>query len=197
MIFSLVAMIGLDKCCITSACLQWLCHSGERIVARGPLVYISEMRFLLLFSHFSSSNCIDSGYFVYTSPTTVVDGTFGNFAGVFFIACRCACAIGIFLKSFLVMFSGFELSHFSSSNSIDNGSLVDATPPTAVNGSFWHITAFCHGLKICMCFWYIPKIMFCLFLGSGYLVDSSWRWFFLELCWFYVMVWRYACAFGI
>ena len=40
MIFSLVAMIGLDKCCITSACLQWLCHSGERIMARGPLVNI-------------------------------------------------------------------------------------------------------------------------------------------------------------
>ena len=40
MIFSLVAMIGLDKCCITSACLQWLCHSGERIVARGPLVFL-------------------------------------------------------------------------------------------------------------------------------------------------------------
>ena len=39
MIFSLVAMIGLEKCCITSACLQWLCHSGERTVARGPLVY--------------------------------------------------------------------------------------------------------------------------------------------------------------
>ena len=44
MIFSLVVMIGLDKCCITSACLQWLCHSGERIVARGPLVL-----FLFLF----------------------------------------------------------------------------------------------------------------------------------------------------
>ena len=29
---------GLEKCCITSACLQWLCHSGERIEARGPLV---------------------------------------------------------------------------------------------------------------------------------------------------------------
>ena len=41
MIFSLVAMIGLDKCCITSACLQWLCHSGERIVARGHLVSTS------------------------------------------------------------------------------------------------------------------------------------------------------------
>ena len=38
MIFSLAAMIGLEKCCITSACLQWLCHSGERTVARGPLV---------------------------------------------------------------------------------------------------------------------------------------------------------------
>ena len=38
MIFSLVAMIGLEKCCITSACLQWLCHSGERTVAFGPLV---------------------------------------------------------------------------------------------------------------------------------------------------------------
>ena len=24
----------------TSACLQWLCHSGERIVARGPLVVL-------------------------------------------------------------------------------------------------------------------------------------------------------------
>ena len=41
MIFSLVAMTGLEKCCITSACLQWLCHSGERTVARGPLVLVS------------------------------------------------------------------------------------------------------------------------------------------------------------
>ena len=29
----------IGKCCITSAYLQWLCHSGERPVARGPLVY--------------------------------------------------------------------------------------------------------------------------------------------------------------
>ena len=48
MIFSLVAMIGLEKCCITSACLQWLCHSGERIVARGPLVYSLTLKVLLL-----------------------------------------------------------------------------------------------------------------------------------------------------
>ena len=39
MIFPLIAMIALEKCCITSACLQWLCHSGERTVARGPLVF--------------------------------------------------------------------------------------------------------------------------------------------------------------
>ena len=38
MIFSLVAMTGLEKCCITSTYLQWLCHSGERPVARGPPV---------------------------------------------------------------------------------------------------------------------------------------------------------------
>ena len=37
MIFSLVAMTGLEKCCITSAYLQWLCHSGERPV--GLLFY--------------------------------------------------------------------------------------------------------------------------------------------------------------
>ena len=43
MIFSLVAMTGLEKkCCITSAYLQWLCHSGERPVARGPLVYFNK-----------------------------------------------------------------------------------------------------------------------------------------------------------
>ena len=51
MIFSLVAMIGLAKCCITSACLQWLCHSGERIVARGPLVFL--IFFFIIFSYFS------------------------------------------------------------------------------------------------------------------------------------------------
>ena len=39
MIFSLVAMTGLEKCCITSAYLQWLCHSDEQLVACGPLVY--------------------------------------------------------------------------------------------------------------------------------------------------------------
>ena len=54
MIFSLVAMIGLEKCCITSACLQWLCHSGERTVARGPLVFLCSL-FLKLLSEMANS----------------------------------------------------------------------------------------------------------------------------------------------
>ena len=33
-----VVMIELEKCCITSAYLQWLCHLGEQAVAHGPLV---------------------------------------------------------------------------------------------------------------------------------------------------------------
>ena len=57
MIFSLVAMIGLAKCCVTSACLQWLCHSGERIVARGPLV--------ILYVHV----CVCKAYTVFYFPT--------------------------------------------------------------------------------------------------------------------------------
>ena len=38
MIFSLVAMTGLEKCDITSAYQHSQCYSGERPVARGPLV---------------------------------------------------------------------------------------------------------------------------------------------------------------
>ena len=38
MILSLVAVTGLEKCCITSAYLKWLFHSGEQAVVRGSLV---------------------------------------------------------------------------------------------------------------------------------------------------------------
>ena len=38
MILLLVAMTGLEKCNITSAHLQWLFHSGEQAMARGPFV---------------------------------------------------------------------------------------------------------------------------------------------------------------
>ena len=46
MILSILAMTGLEKCCIASAYLQWLFHSGERAVARGPLVISSVFTFI-------------------------------------------------------------------------------------------------------------------------------------------------------
>ena len=56
MIFSLVAIIGLKKCCITSAYLQWLCHSRER----GPLVFVTPCfeRLKRSFRWFSLSNAL-------------------------------------------------------------------------------------------------------------------------------------------
>ena len=45
-------MTGLEKRCITSAYLQWLCHSGERPVARGPLVILFIYLFIYLFLFF-------------------------------------------------------------------------------------------------------------------------------------------------
>ena len=44
MIFSLVVMTGLEKCCIRSAYLQGLFHSDERAMAYGCLVYLYLIR---------------------------------------------------------------------------------------------------------------------------------------------------------
>ena len=66
---------------------------------------------------------------------------FWNFAGVLITVWKFACAFGIFLKVFLSLFVGFELSHVSSSNSIDSGYFVDATPPTDMDGSFWNFAS--------------------------------------------------------
>ena len=54
MIFSLVAMTGLEKCCITSAYMQWFCYSGEQPVAHGPLV----LNFVQIFTTFNIRQCI-------------------------------------------------------------------------------------------------------------------------------------------
>ena len=68
MIFSLVVMTGLEKCCITSAYLQWLCHSGERPVACGPLVLILVIHMFLYhsfhqISYFSVNHFLISCYY--------------------------------------------------------------------------------------------------------------------------------------
>ena len=46
----------MEKCCLKSAYLQWLCHSGERLVARGPVVFITfycifNLDFFVFFCH--------------------------------------------------------------------------------------------------------------------------------------------------
>ena len=64
MIFSLVATTGLEKCCITSAYLQWLCHSGERILAHGPLV----LKFHIWISH----EKIGDPYFFFLSELSIL-----------------------------------------------------------------------------------------------------------------------------
>ena len=66
---------------------------------------------------------------------------------------------------------------------------MDTTPPTVVDGSFFETLQvfFCHGLKICIYFWYILEIIFLSFfphfevshcsssvsIDSGYLVDTN------------------------
>ena len=39
-----------------SACLQWLCHSGERTVARGPLVVFCCCFFAMITFNFKGRN---------------------------------------------------------------------------------------------------------------------------------------------
>ena len=64
MIFSLVAMTGLEKCCITSAYLQWLCHSGERPVV---LLYYEDP--LMDFIHIWPDGRYRSKVFISTNHT--------------------------------------------------------------------------------------------------------------------------------
>ena len=66
MIFSLVAMIGLEKCCITSAYLQWLCHTGEQAMALGPLVFFVFFLFLFIPRH-----TIVAGYYGFSLDVSV------------------------------------------------------------------------------------------------------------------------------
>ena len=51
-------MTGLEKCCITSAYLQWQCHSGERPVALGPLVICVFFFFLFFLCFFLFLICV-------------------------------------------------------------------------------------------------------------------------------------------
>ena len=50
----------------TSACLQWLCHSGERTVARGPLVFCwyQSQRWCESWCPFLSAQCLVTGWWL-------------------------------------------------------------------------------------------------------------------------------------
>ena len=58
MILSLVAMTGLIKCCITSAYLQWLFHSGEGAVACGPLILLQVSSVTARWLGCTNSDCV-------------------------------------------------------------------------------------------------------------------------------------------
>ena len=104
MIFSLVAMIGLEKCCITSAYLQWSCHSGEQVVAHGPLVFIFNLDF---FRALILQKCIGSMYLLPATPPTVLGQSFSNFKGAFRMVWRYAYCFFRVLKLFFITFCSF------------------------------------------------------------------------------------------
>ena len=63
---------------------------------------------------------------------------FCNFAHVFSIVWRCACAFHIILAIFLSLFCAFWASSFSDLRCIDSGYFVIATFHTVLNRSFWN-----------------------------------------------------------
>ena len=54
------------------------------------------------FSHFLSSNSIESEYIVNATPLTVVSGSFWNFAGIFYMVWKCAYPLAINLRLIFV-----------------------------------------------------------------------------------------------
>ena len=115
-------------------------------------------------SDISSTNSINSGYLVDATPPTVVwTDLLGTLQVFFFMASRYVSAFGIYSWSFffclfcLSLLSRFWISHFSSSNRIDSGYLVDATAYSCGRFVLKLCRCFNHDLKICMCFWNIPE----------------------------------------
>ena len=88
--------------------------------------------------------CIDSGYFVSTTPHTILYQSFWNFEHVFSMVWRCACSLGKFLA--LIFYSFFYFANFVVSwpqilwKCMDRGYLVSATPHTILYRSFWNFT---------------------------------------------------------
>ena len=81
----------------------------------------------------------DSCYLVSTTPHTILYLSFCNFAHVFSIVWKCACAFYIILALiFVSFFSTFWTLSFSDLRCIDSGYLVIATFHTILNRLFWN-----------------------------------------------------------
>ena len=80
MIFSLVAMTGLEKCYITSAYLHSQCYSGERPVARGPLVSSSSSTIIIIITTTGTTN-------THTPSTDVWNYSFNSQLSCLLLSC--------------------------------------------------------------------------------------------------------------
>ena len=80
---------------------------------------------------------IDSAYLVSTTHTILYQ-SFWNFAHIFSIVWRCACAFHKILALIFVTFSTFWTLSFSDLRCIDSRYLLIATSHTILNLSFWN-----------------------------------------------------------
>ena len=86
--------------------------------------------------------CIDSGYLVSATPHTILYQSFWNFAHIFSMVWRCACALDIIFALIFVTF--FHFANFVIFwpqmlwKGCDSGYLVSATPHTILYRFFWN-----------------------------------------------------------
>ena len=106
-------------------------------------------------------------YLVPVTPTTVLSRSFWNFTDALRMVWRYACVFFRILKSFLLLFTHFELRHFLVlilQKSIGNRYLVPLTPPTV----FWPILlkltwVFRMAWRYACAFFQIPEVIFITF----------------------------------
>ena len=85
-----------------------------------------------------------------------------------------ACGLDIIVKVFLLLFFHIVNLVFFHSQYTDSGYLVSTTPHTILYQSFLNFAHdFFHSLKLCMCFWYNPCIIFCHLFSTLWTLSFS------------------------
>ena len=112
--------------------------------------------------------CIDIGYLVSAVPYTILYQSFWNFAHVFAMVWRCACALNIIGEWIFGHF--FHFVNFVIFwpqilwKCINSGYHISATPYTTSCLSLFNFAhLFVLGLKMCMWFGFNPAVNFCHF----------------------------------